>query len=182
MSQNFTRASGLRRGYDRAEVDEFFGFAREVYQDQTDEPLTHRDIHTSIFSLVRGGYVTTEVDAAMDRLENAFVARDRQNFVTTHGQGAWAGELNERAQTLYPRLKRADGTRFSQPARGQGYDKRQVDAMCADLTNFFDGKARVTAAQIRSITFAPARGRKAYEEGSVDSFVARAVEVLLGVQ
>ena len=54
--------------------------------------------------------------------------------------------------------------------------------MCTRLTAFFNGGDKVSAAQIRSITFSPARKNNAYEESSVDAFVARAVEVLLGVQ
>lgn len=182
MSQMFTSVTGLKRGYCHEEVNEYFEFARQVYQGETSEELSHRDIHTTVFDLKRGGYVTQEVDAAMDRLENAFVARNRQLYINEQGPEGWSAFLNEQAKTLYPRLTRKPGQRFRSPQRGHGYDKAEVDAMCTRLTAFFNGRDKVTAAQIRSITFSPARKNNAYEESSVDAFVARAVEVLLGVQ
>lgn len=182
MATMFTKVTGLRRGYDVSEVDEFFEFARQVYEDQTDEELSHRDIHTAVFGLTRAGYVTAEVDAALDRLENAFVARNRQVVMGQHGQQGWSAFLNRQAKTLYPRLTRAAGDRFSHPHKGRGYKASEVDQMCQDLIDFFDGKKKITAAQIRTLTFGSARGKNAYEETSVDAFMARAIEVLLGVQ
>lgn len=182
MSQMFTSVTGLKRGYCHEEVNEYFEFARQVYQGETSEELTHREIHTTVFELKRGGYVTQEVDAAMDRLENAFVARNRQIYINKQGPDGWSTFLNEQAKTLYPRLTRKAGERFRSPERGRGYDKDEVDAMCAKLTAFFNGREKVTATQIRSITFSSAPKSKAYEESTVDAFVARAVEVLLGVQ
>lgn len=182
MATMFTQVTGLRRGYDRAEVDEFFEFARRVYEDQTDEVLSHRDIHTALFDLTRSGYVTAEVDAALDRLENAFVARNRQTVIGQQGPQGWSAFLNEQAKTLYPRLTRMPGERFAHPSKGRGYKSAEVDQMCRDLIDFFDGKKKITAAEIRSLTFTSARGKKAYEETSVDAFMARAIEVLLGVQ
>lgn len=181
MSQMFTVSTGLRRGYAQAEVNEFFEYARSVYESQIDDSLTQREIHTHVFGMERGGYVIGEVDAAMDRLENAFVAKHRQDVLNTRGPSGWSEELNNQAQTLYPRLSRKAGTRFAPPTKGKGYSADQVDAMCRRLVSFFNGKEQVTAAEIRAIRFDAARGKNAYEETSVDAFVARAVEVLLGV-
>src|SRR4051794_8455154 len=120
MSTMFTQVTGLARGYNRAEVDEFFEFARQVYEDETDEELTHRDIHTALFDLGRAGYVTSEVDAALDRLENAFVARNRQLIIAEQGAAGWSAFLNTQAKTLYPRLTRRPGDRFRAPTKGHG--------------------------------------------------------------
>ncbi len=181
MAGMFDTVSGMKKGYDVDEVDDFFQHAREVYEGVASEPLTHRDIHTCVFDVVRKGYDTDQVDAALNRLENAFVAREKQLILAQGGPEAWSATLNERAQTLYPRLGRPRGERFAHP-KGNGYSIDEVDNLCANLVKFFDGKLRVTASELRSITFGAARGKNAYEEASVDAFMARAIEVLLGVE
>ncbi|WP_435299821.1 DivIVA domain-containing protein [Timonella sp. A28] len=178
----FTRVSGLKKGYDPDEVDDFFEHARDYYEGRTDEPLTHRDIHTCVFDVMYRGYDTDQVDAALNRLENAFVAKERQEIVAQQGQDQWSNVLNERARTMYPRLTRPAGEKFSHPRRGYGYASDEVDALCANLVKFFDGKIKVTADDLRVITFKRAKGKNAYDEGSVDAFMARGIEVLLGVE
>jgi DivIVA domain-containing protein len=179
----FGTVSVLRTGYDKDEVDEFFDHARQAYEGRTGGVVTAADIQEATFDLVRGGYDTHEVDAALDRLEAAFVARQRSEFVNTQGQGAWMAALAERARTLYGRLGRPDGDKFAPADRGQqGYDKDDVDAMCDRLVGYFDRQEPLTAAEVRAVTFGAARGDDAYAEGPVDAFLARAVEVLLGVE
>lgn len=182
MAGMFETVSGLKKGYDTVEVDEFFEHARQVYEGSATEPLTHRDIHTCVFDVSRGGYNTEQVDAALNRLENAFVGREKQLVTSQGGPQAWAAVLNERAKTLYPRLARPKGQRFSHPAKGAGYSVAEVDNLCANLVRFFDGKIKITASELRTVTFSSAKGRKAYDESSVDAFMARAIEVLLGVE
>lgn len=183
MSALFGTVSVLKTGYDKDEVDEFFDHARQAYEGRAAQPLSASDIQRATFDLVRGGYETHEVDAALDRLEAAFVARQRAEHVNAHGQDAWMAALAERARTLYGRLGRPDGMRFA-PAEGraQGYDKDDVDALCDRLVGYFDRQEPLTSAELRAATFAVARGDAAYAEGPVDAFFARAVEVLLGVE
>ena len=69
MSSLFTTVSKTRNGYDPEEVDDFFEHARDVYEGRVSERLTSTEIQASVFDLVRGGYDTHEVDAALDRLE-----------------------------------------------------------------------------------------------------------------
>ncbi len=183
MSSLFSSVSALRTGYDKDEVDEFFDHARQAYEGRTPERLTSADIQASTFDLVRGGYNTHEVDAALDRLEAAFIARQRAEYVAAHGQEAWMQALAERARTLYGRLGRPDGQKFAPAERGQdAYDKDDVDALCDRLTAYFDRQVPLTAAEVRSATFGRAKGSDGYAEGPVDAFFARAIEVLLGVE
>lgn len=183
MSSLFSTVSALRSGYDKDEVDEFFDHARQAYEGRTPEPLSHADIQASSFDLVRGGYNTHEVDAALDRLEAAFIARQRSEYVAVHGQDAWMAALADRARTLYGRLGRPDGEKFAPAERGkQGYDQDDVDALCDRLVAYFDRQEPLTAAEIRSATFGRAKGADAYAEAPVDRFLARATEVLLGVE
>ena len=179
----FRTVSALRSGYDPDEVDDFFGHARTVYETGPAGALAAKDVRGVSFDMVRGGYVTAAVDAALDRLESAFVARQRAEFVAEHGQQAWMDRLGEQARTLYGRLGRPDGDRFAPPAgRAQGYEASDVDAICHRLVAFFDQGAPLTSGEVRSATFRARRGKDAYGEPAVDAFMARAVEVLLGVE
>jgi DivIVA domain-containing protein len=179
----FRTVSGLKHGYDPDEVDEFFAHARSVYEQGPAGALSAKDVRGVAFDLVRGGYVTAAVDAALDRLEAAFVSRSRAEFVGQHGQQAWMQRLSEQARTLYGRLGRPDGDRFAPPeGREQGYEPADVDELCRRLVAYFDKGAPLTAAEVRSATFRARKGRNAYAEAPVDTFFARAVEVLLGVE
>ena len=179
----FATVRGFKRGYDRDEVDEYFAHARQQYEHAPADALSSTDVRRVGFDLVRGGYVTGAVDAALDRLEQAFLARTRAEFVGRNGQRAWMDRLGEQAGTLYGRLRRPDGDRFAQPhGRGQGYEPADVDALCHRLIAYFDNGAKLTAGEVRSATFRARRGKNAYDEDSVDAFLARAVDVLLGVE
>jgi len=179
----FRTVSGLRRGYDPDEVDEFFSHARSVYEQGPAGTISGADVRQVAFDMVRGGYVTAAVDAALDRLEAAFVARHRAQFVTERGQDAWMAHLGAQARTLYGRLGRPDGDRFAPPVgRKAGYEPADVDELCHRLVAYFDTGAPLSAAEVRATTFRRRNGRNGYAEGPVDAFVARAVEVLLGVE
>lgn len=183
MRDMFHRVSGLRTGYAPDEVDAFFARARAEYESAAVGGMTGEDVRRTAFELVRGGYQTAAVDEALDRLEAAFVARVRADFVARYGQQAWMDRLAEQARTLYPRLTRPDGARFAPPVgRSQGYAAAEVDQICHRLTAFFDSGTPLPSSKVRNKLFRSARGRKAYAEGPVDAFMHRAVEVLLGVE
>lgn len=173
----------INTGYDPQEVDEFFEYARAVYEGRQAGPFGSNDIQTVSFELVRGGYDTHEVDAALDRLESAFSVKDRSAFVTQHGPQAWMEHVAQEARSLYPRLNRPPCERFAPAARGEvGYDMDDVDALLDRLVDYFDRQVPLTSVQVRSATFRRRRGRDAYAEGPVDAYLAKAVEVLLGVE
>ncbi|MBO1751543.1 DivIVA domain-containing protein [Actinotalea sp. BY-33] len=183
MTQMFRTVGRLQTGYDPDQVDTFFEHARRVYDGDRTEPMTGRDVRQTAFDLVRGGYVTSAVDGAMDRLERALVARQRTEFVATHGQQAWMEHLATQARSLYPRLTRPDGERFAPARRGeQGYDPDDVDDLCHRLVDYFDNGQTLASDEVRHATFGRRSGRHAYAEASVDAFCDRAVEVLLGVE
>ncbi|MCV2396105.1 DivIVA domain-containing protein [Actinotalea sp. M2MS4P-6] len=183
MSGMFRTAGRMKTGYDPDQVDEFFTHARKVYEGAPGEPLSGYDVRRVAFDLVRGGYRPAAVDAALDRLERAFVSRQRAEFVGTHGQQAWLEHLAAQARTLYGRLARPDGERF---ARGRGgepsYSTEDVDEVCHRLIEYFDHGQPLGSEELRQITFARRRGSDGYGEAAVDAFLDRAVEVLLGVE
>lgn len=183
MTKVFSTVSRFTLGYAPQDVDEFFDHARSVYEGEADEDLTSRDIRSVGFELARGGYDTDEVDAALDRLESAFVARTRQEVLQTRGSAAWMEELAESARSLYGRLGRPDGERFEAARRGQpAYDRDDVDDLCDRLVEYFDKTEPITADEIRRARFRRRSGRRGYAEAPVDAFFSRAVEVLLGVE
>ena len=118
----------------------------------------------------------------MNRLEAAFVHRDRSNHVAVNGENAWFEMIAERATALYPRMRRPRGERFSAPESGRGYKAEEVDDLLDRLAKYFDQQVDIQADDIRTIVFSPAKGKKAYAEGPVDAYLGRAIEVLLAVE
>jgi len=179
----FRTVSRMRTGYDPEEVDEFFAEARVSYESAGGAGLGGHDVRTVAFDVVRGGYDTRDVDAALDRLEAAFAARSRAEFLARNGQQEWMSRLADQARSLYGRLTRPDGERFAPaPPRQPAYDRDDVDDLCDRLVGYFDRGEPLAAHEVRSVTFRRRHGRKGYAEGPVDAFCDRAVEVLLGVE
>ena len=183
MAELFPRTGTLKLGYDVDEVNKYFALARRAYEEpgRSDE-LAAFNVRRASFDLHRHGYATTAVDSALDRLEVAFSARVRERYIRDHGQDAWMADLAQRAQSLYPRLRRPAGERFARPgSMSGGYDAREVDALLDRITAFFDQGQALTADDIRSATFSRRASWRAYDERVVDAYLARAVDILLGV-
>ncbi|HHW82983.1 MAG TPA: DivIVA domain-containing protein [Actinomycetales bacterium] len=182
MKDLFPRVGRWHRGYQPAQVEAFFSRARAAYEAADGaEPLTEETVRSVAFDVVVDGYSTPHVDAALDRLEAAVVRRRRADFVRHSSEQKWVDAAIDRATTLYPRLQREEGERFAE-ARGRGYAKTEVDALCERLIDYFENGTPISAQQIRLATFAAARNQNAYDEAVVDSFLDRAVEVLLAVE
>ncbi|GAA4423425.1 hypothetical protein GCM10023169_19060 [Georgenia halophila] len=190
MTAMFPTAGRWRTGYDREQVEEFFTRARAAYEDgeppRSDtaaaDSIDEQDVRSAAFDLVRDGYATAPVDAALDRLEAAFVQRRRSAFIAERGEGAWMDRTADLATTLYPRLLRPHGKRFRAPEKGRGYDREAVDALMDRLVAYFDEGGEMTSSELRSTTFPSVPARRAYHEGTVDAYLARAVEVLVAVE
>lgn len=185
MTDMFPRVGLLRQGYDRAQVEEFFANVRAAYERPVVDPngLTPLDIRHAAFDIRGRGYKTTAVDAALDRLEDAFAARIREQAVQVSGVNAWHAHLAERAQVLYERLRRPEGERFSQPKLlRRGYKTGDVDALLDRITAFFDKGEPLAANDLRTAIFKRRAKWRSYDESKVDAYVARAVDILQGVQ
>ncbi|WP_413228352.1 DivIVA domain-containing protein [Actinomyces trachealis] len=182
MSQDmFPRTKFRRLGYRPEQVDGYFTTAHEIYEAGELEEMDSEGVRTVAFSVVPGGYDPVAVDSALDRLEAAFLQRRRADFVAEHGRKAWMDRVAQLATTLYPRLLRPAGKRFA-PARGKGYLVSEVDDFMDRVAAYFDSAASLSSAEARTITFRAGRGNKAYDEKSVDRYLARVVEVLLSVE
>lgn len=184
MKDLFPRVGRWRRGYQPKQVDTFFEQARAAYEASSEserDAVSEEDVRNVAFDIVVDGYHTAYVDAALDRLEAALVRRRRADFLIEGSEDEWVSIAVDRATTLYPRLQRPAGERFAN-AHGQGYAKSEVDSLCERLVDYFDNGTPISAKQVRLATFKAARGENAYDEAVVDSFLDRAVEVLLAVE
>ncbi|UFU04165.1 DivIVA domain-containing protein [Ruania suaedae] len=182
MEGLFPTVKGWSTGYDQDEVEDFFADARASYEGAEGGDVCAQDVRQVAFDLVRGGFEPAAVDAALDRLEGAFVQRERADFIASRGQEAWMEQVADRATTLYPRLVRPAGERFAPPERGRGYSAAAVDAVMDRLVAYFDSGHVLTAAELRHVTFPRASRSRSYAEGPVDAFLDRAVDVLLAVE
>ena len=170
------------KGYHCGQVDAFFEDARRAYEGGLPpEQFSAEQVRLATFELKNRGYNIEAVDAAMNRLEAAFVKRDRADSVAAEGEAAWYDRVADRATTLYPRLQRPRGERFAHPSRGRGYDCEAVDDLLDRIAAYFDEAGELTADEIRTATFRAKRGKKAYAEGPVDAYLGRAIEILLAV-
>ena len=80
MPSTFPRESNRRLGYDPQEVDRFISSARAEF-DRRSGGLRAADVRRTAFTMRRGGYATPAVDAALERLEDAFAVRERESAV-----------------------------------------------------------------------------------------------------
>lgn len=182
MAESFPRVGIFSEGYDPKAVDRFFEDARRAYEGGVPaEQFSAEQVRQATFLLKRRGYNIKAIDAALSRLEAAFVQRDRANHIAVNGEAAWYQMIADRATTLYPRLLRPQGERFDHPKDERGYRADEVDALLNRLEAFFNDQDSMTADDVRHAVFRPARGKKAYAEGPVDAYLGRAIEILLAV-
>lgn len=171
------------RGYAPADVDAFLRDARAAYDlDPSAEPiLSSDDIRRVSFPLVRKGYSTSHVDAALERLEDAFALRERERSLDTVGRRRWLAETRETAQVLVNRLSRPAGERFTRAGRfTQGYRVEDVDALAVRLVAYFETGAAVDVDTVRTAVFRSQRG--GYVEEQVDRVLDAVVDVMLAVR
>lgn len=181
-----TRTSTL--GYDTEQVDEFLQTARRAYDgsaadgDSTDAPtLTAADIRHTAFSMKKGGYSTTHVDAALERLEDAFAAREREAARSEMGDTAWFEQARTTAQVILNRLERPAGQRFDRVSfLTYGYNKGDVDRFANRLSKYFQDGRPMSVEEVRTVTFRPQRG--GYREVQVDLLLDGVTDVMLAVR
>ena len=182
MSEDtFQRVGRFGWGYAPDEVDEFLAKAKVAYSDSGVPDFTEQTVRNAGFSRVRHGYDPERVDAAMDRLEAAFIQRRLAKVVRERGESTWLNKTYEDAKSLYPRLLRATGARFTE-ASGWGYRKEDVDALMDRLMEYFDGKRSLSSSDLREVVFDQAKGNKAYDVAVVDVYIERAITVLVAVE
>jgi len=172
VATTFPNADRKALGYDVDEVERFLEDARRAYTAGDTSPgIEAAKIRATAFSMRKGGYSTAHVDAAMERLEDAFAAREREREIASVGQKAWYAEARAKAS----------GQRFARTSvLGTGYHPKDVDAFAERLAGYFrDGKP-LSLTEVRSVVFRPKHG--GYREAQVDALLDAVVEVMLAVR
>lgn len=170
------------RGYDIAQVEDFLEDARRAYSAEPGSPtvLTSQSIRSTAFALQKGGYTTDSVDAALERLEDAFAGREREVAIAAKGEQTWYEEVKAQAQEILDRVAGEDGHKFDRVSSFTlGYERKGVDAFCARLVSYFQGQALPVEA-VRTVTFRSVRG--GYREVQVDAVLDAVVDVMLAVR
>lgn len=186
MGSTFPRVQ-RGRGYRVAEVDEFLESARKAYErsedgtDSGDASLNAANIRRTAFGLERGGYSPSHVDAALERLEDAFAARERESAYRSIGDKAWFSQAREGATEILDRLARPDKQRFRRVGGlTEGYNRREVDRFCARLRRYFREGENLDVDEVRTVAFRAERG--GYREWEVDLLLDGVVDVMLAVR
>jgi DivIVA domain-containing protein len=180
MPSTFPRERNRRLGYDPQEVDHFVAVARAEF-DRRDGTLRAAHIRQTAFTMRRGGYVPAAVDAALERLEDAFAIRERDMAVQGGGERAYYAGTRQLAKEIIGRLERPDGRRFARVGFSRiGYSVADVDAFAHEARSYFEDGSHVPVERVRSIAFRPKRG--GYSEAQVDLVIDGLVETMLAVR
>lgn len=164
------------------QVEDFLEDAKRAYAAPPGaRVLTAKQIRNTAFLLKKGGYDTMSVDAALERLEDAFAQREREAAVATIGQAAYAEGLRETAQEILNRVTRVPKRRFKRVSGFTlGYRVAEVDAFADRIAAYLQGTQALTADEVRGVAFRVVRG--GYREAQVDAVLDALVEVMLGVR
>lgn len=182
VPSTFPLADRGEPGYDPTQVDEFLAGARDAYADPEAASLTSDDIRRAAFRIVRRrGYAAEQVDAALERLEDAFAAREREQAIAAQGDAAFYAEVRAAAQEIVDRLARPAGQRFRRVGPlTRGYRPDDVDALCDRLSGYFQRGDAVAVHTVRTIAFRPRLG--GYDEAQVDLLLDTVIRVMLAVR
>lgn len=172
-------------GYNVKQVDVFLERARAYFlNDDTHGPsITSHDVRTASFDPARGGYSAQAVDAAMDRIEDEFVLREKDLLIAAEGEKMWMIKIGKTASLLRSRLHRPDGERFRRPSKksAQSYNVNDVDVLCRELLVYIEDNGELSVDVVRRAVFAPEKGADGYEESQVDAFLDRVVELMAAI-
>jgi len=182
---SFERVARTDYGYNAKQVDQFLQRARVSLETPAAavHPIRSADVRSVSFDPVKGGYSATAVDAALDRLEDAFARRERDELIAEHGEEAWLRQIGQLSGTLRGRLHRPDGDRFRRPVKkkARSYNTRDVDRLCKDLIGYLEEDKPLSVDNVRRAVFRPAVGKDGYEETQVDAFLDRVVELMAAI-
>ena len=143
--------------------------------------LTAEGIRHTAFAMHKDGYSPDHVDAALERLEDAFAARERDQATRAGGEQAWMADAESTAIVLVARLSRPPGQRFTRASvLAVGYKRADVDRLANKLVKHFRHGHELTVDEVRTAVFRPERG--GYREAQVDLVLDSAVDVMLAVR
>lgn len=178
-----------QQGYSRTEVDAYFTALADDFEllrkgipDSRVQSST--DIRKQSFDAEQGGYSPSDVDHALDRVEDRFAEFERRLFIEKHGRIEWEHAVEETAELVMGRLNRAEGHRFRRPSHKltKGYFVKDVDALCNRLCDHFRSAEELSPTVIRNAVFASATGDMCYEETQVDAFLDKCISLMLDLR
>jgi DivIVA domain-containing protein len=184
VTSTFPLARSGKPGYDVAEVDAFLERARTAYSLPPGHPegLSSLEIRRIAFRVVRkNGYSARHVDAALERLDEAFAAREREQEVALQGSELYYQGVRATAQEIINRLARGDGNRFRRVGVfTRGYHPADVDAFSRLISAYFEQGRALPVETVRTIAF---RSKyRGYHEAQVDLLLDAVVELMLAVR
>jgi DivIVA domain-containing protein len=177
VSYTFSSAGPKQLGYQKEQVDTFIELARAQYADTALELITSNQIRNTEFELIPSGYEITAVDTAMDRLEDAFAAREISRQKTLKGDFAVEDRLIRIREIVQGRVSRPKKRKFSSTGfLLRGYSRSQVDNLCKSIEAHLNEGQPIQLNTVRRAIFTAKRG--GYLESQVDAFLDRVVEIL----
>ena len=181
MSTTFPRTRGSQRGYDIDEVEDFLEDAHRAFTGEASSTvITSELVRRVAFTMRRGGYQPDAVDAALERLEDVFAEREREQALAERSE-EWYADARASAQVILDRLVRPRGQRFRRVgALTGGYSVREVDALSDRITSYFQEGTPIELEQLRTVAFSAQRG--GYLESQVDLLIDRVTQVMLAVR
>ncbi|MEN9957345.1 MAG: hypothetical protein RIR46_953 [Actinomycetota bacterium] len=175
MSFPFPKAKPNKLGYRPADVDEFISESRAVFNSNQIDSIPN--IREKEFTLEKGGYSVSAVDAALDRLEDTFAARRLQGQIEAGQRDDLLDRLNDLKVLLVGRIERPARSRFA--ATGyifRGYSRKEVDVFVGLVNAHLDGGEKMSVDAVRKVLFTPKRG--GYVESQVDLFIDKVIELI----
>ncbi len=127
------------------------------------------------------GYSARHVDAALERLDEAFAARERDQAIERLGAEAYYQGVRATAQEIIDRLARGDGKRFRRVSPlARGYHPKDVDAFAKRISAYFEQSRALPVETVRTIAFRSSY--RGYHEAQVDLLLDTVVELMLAVR
>jgi len=177
MTAHFLRVPEDEFGYETSEVDSVIDLARSQFANPGSHVLDASSLRTRQFALVKGGYRIDSVDAALDRLDDAFAEQEAKRLLVRQGHQGATEHLAEFRITLLARATRGARRAFKRQSWWQkGYSVRQVDQLLKRVAATLEGTPSVGVPQLRQVTFSPKWA--GYTEAQVDAYLDRAVQYL----
>lgn len=183
VSSTFPRVRRSQVGYDIEQVEDFLEDARRAYASNSTTPtaIDSSHIRQMSFALHKGGYSPAHVDAALERLEEAFARRERDRGIAEVGERAWYEDIRVQAEETLARLRRPDGERFAKVGSlTKGYRVKEVDGFAKRIADYLEDGPELSPRDVRTAQFAPQRG--GYDEEQVDRVLDSVVSLMLAVR
>jgi DivIVA domain-containing protein len=170
-------------GYDIDEVEDFLEDARRAYTGDrgSAQIVTAASIRQMGFTMRKNGYAPAAVDAALERLEDAFAARERDRAIAEAGDQGLYQRAKSDAQDILDRCTRQRGRRFKRVGiLTGGYSVRDVDAFADRIARFLQQGTPLSADDVRSVVFGAQKG--GYQETQVDVVLDAVIDLLQAVK